>query len=240
MIHFVITGGAAGIGHFLSNSLIEKGHKVTILDKNNDCKIDSSRVSYYKCDVTDLSGLNNVLDKIVQEQGFPDVVINNAGIIHNELLFNFSNKQMEHSSESWNNVIDVNLTGVFYVTRGFVARLMLERKTAVFINISSISARGNAGQSAYSASKAGVEALTKTWSKELGRLGFRFLAIAPGFMDTDSTKLSLSIESLRKYVDKIPSRKLGNVEAILQSVEFCVFNQYLNGAIINVDGGITI
>jgi 3-oxoacyl-[acyl-carrier protein] reductase len=118
---------------------------------------------------------------------------------------------------------------------------MLKRRTkGVVINLSSISANGNAGQSAYSAAKAGVNALTRTWAKELGGVGIRFVSIAPGFLDTPSTQTALSEAILTKLKQQIPLRRLGEVEHIYQAVRFIVENDYLNGTVLEVDGGLVI
>ena len=106
--------------------------------------------------------------------------------------------------------------------------------------MSSISAHGNAGQSAYSAAKAGVNALTRTWARELGGFGIRFVSIAPGFIDTDSTREALSEENLSRLKDQIPLRRLGEVEHIYQTVRFIVENDYVNGTVLEIDGGLAM
>jgi 3-oxoacyl-[acyl-carrier protein] reductase len=126
---------------------------------------------------------------------------------------------------------------VFYITSRMVERWVALRNKGVVISISSISARGNAGQSAYSAAKAGVNALTATWAKELGPLGHRFAAIAPGFLDTPSTRAALSEATITRLQQQIPLRKLGDVEHIYLSARHIIENDYINGAILDVDGG---
>jgi 3-oxoacyl-[acyl-carrier protein] reductase len=106
--------------------------------------------------------------------------------------------------------------------------------------MSSISARGNAGQSAYSAAKAGVNALTRTWAKELSGLGLRFVSIAPGFLDTSSTREALSDANLTKLKGQIPLRRLGEAEHVYQTVRFIVENDYVNGTVLEIDGGLVI
>jgi 3-oxoacyl-[acyl-carrier protein] reductase len=110
----------------------------------------------------------------------------------------------------------------------------------VIVNMSSISARGNAGQSAYAAAKAGVEALTRSWAKELGPLGLRFVAVAPGFIDTPSTRAALSVEILEELKQKTPLRRLGEVANVALAVIYALENDLLTGTVLDVDGGLTI
>ena len=118
--------------------------------------------------------------------------------------------------------------------------MIARRCKGVVISISSISASGNPGQSAYSAAKAGVNALTRTWAKELGALGLRFAAIAPGFLDTDSTRSALSEAILTRLQQQIPLRRLGAPETIYQSARQIVENDYITGTVLEVDGGLSI
>ena len=137
-------------------------------------------------------------------------------------------------------VLSINLDSVFLITSNVVENMVSRRAKGVIISISSISSEGNAGQSAYSAAKAGVNALTKTWSKELGPLGIRFASISPGFIDTISTHASLSISQIESIKRQIPLKKLGHPKSVYQAAKFIVDNEYVNGAIIELDGGLTI
>ena len=118
--------------------------------------------------------------------------------------------------------------------------MVSNRTSGVIVNVSSIAAKGNIGQTAYSAAKAGIEAMSATWSKELGIFKIRSVAIAPGFIDTNSTKNSLSESVMEKWKKQIPLGKLGELEHIGKAVEFAITNDYLNGKVIQVDGGLTI
>ena len=118
---------------------------------------------------------------------------------------------------------------------------MVEHRTkGLIINVSSISANGNVGQSAYSAAKAAVNALTVTWSKELGMFGIRSTAIAPGIVDTSSTQRSLSEANIRKWKKNTPLGRLGKLEEISESVKFIIENDFFNGRILEIDGGLKI
>jgi 3-oxoacyl-[acyl-carrier protein] reductase len=169
------------------------------------------------------------------------VLVNNAGLIQSAPLINMLEKNNRvHSAETWQQVLAANLSSVFYVTGHVVDHMLKRHKKGVVINMSSISANGNAGQSAYSAAKSGVNALTRTWAKELGGFGIRFVSIAPGFLDTPSTQKALSEAILTKLKQQIPLRRLGEVEHIYQAVRFIVENDYLNGTVLEVDGGLVI
>jgi 3-oxoacyl-[acyl-carrier protein] reductase len=110
----------------------------------------------------------------------------------------------------------------------------------VIVNISSVSAKGNAGQSAYSAAKAGLEALTKVWAKELAPLGIRCFAIAPGFCDTESTHKAISERMLQETVGRVPIKRLGTAQEIASFVIAGIENDFLNGKILEVDGGLVV
>jgi 3-oxoacyl-[acyl-carrier protein] reductase len=118
--------------------------------------------------------------------------------------------------------------------------MVSKRQKGVIINISSISAKGNAGQSAYSAAKAAINALTVTWSKELGMFGIRCNAIAPGFFDTDSTHQELDESKLKAYQKNTPVGRLGKTDEIVDAIEFIIGNDYYNGSILELDGGLVI
>ena len=163
-----------------------------------------------------------------------------ASYIVNLLVNLLSKTDKKHSISNWNKVIDLNLNSVFYITSNVAERMILKKSKGVIINISSISAQGNVGQSAYAATKAAVEALAKTWSKELGMFNIRAVSIAPGFFDTPSTKESLNEHMLQKWQKAIPLGKLGQLEELLSAVEFIIQNDYFNGKTLAVDGGLTI
>jgi 3-oxoacyl-[acyl-carrier protein] reductase len=136
--------------------------------------------------------------------------------------------------------MDVNLNSVFYMTSHMVDNMVAKKMQGVIINISSISAQGNVGQSAYSATKAAVEALTKTWAKELGMFKIRSACIAPGFFDTPSTRESLNENMLEQWKKNVPLKRLGVLDELYSGVEFIIRNDYYNGKILQIDGGLTI
>lgn len=242
----LITGGARGLGRTLVEGLLQDGAELAVFEKDTSaCEMllqdFFGKVKAWECDVSD-SVLVEKAVCLARESGFePDILINNAGIIHSEPLVSLAKKEDRlHSRESWRRVISADLDSVFYVTSCVVDGMLQRRCKGVVISISSISANGNAGQSAYSAAKAGVNALTKTWAKELGAFGIRFAAIAPGFIDTPSTRSALSENTIARLQQQIPLRKLGNPSAIHIAARGIIENDYITGTVLEVDGGLTI
>jgi 3-oxoacyl-[acyl-carrier protein] reductase len=241
----LVTGGGSGIGRHLAQRLAAKAKRVAIFEKDESAMAEVSTenraISCYLCDVTDPAAVAKAV-AAMENDGFEvDVLVNNAGLIQSAPLINMLEKSNRvHSAETWQQVLAANLSSVFYVTGHVVDHMLKRRKKGVVINMSSISANGNAGQSAYSAAKSGVNALTRTWAKELGGFGIRFVSIAPGFLDTPSTQKALSEAILTKLKQQIPLRRLGEVEHIYQTVRFIVENDYLNGTVLEVDGGLVI
>jgi 3-oxoacyl-[acyl-carrier protein] reductase len=241
----LITGGAKGIGNFLAKKLAEVSEKVIVIDNDKELlgKFDqNSNIRAYFCDLTDHLEVNKIVSEIYKKEGNINVLINNAGFIHSEPLFNMIKKDdPKHSIENWQKTININLNAVFYTTANVVEKMRQNRiKSGLIINISSIAAQGNVGQSAYSAAKAAVESLATTWSKELGMFKIRAVAIAPGFFDTESTRSSLTENTLSKWEQAVPLKRLGNLEEVFLSVKFSIENDYFNGKVISIDGGLTI
>ena len=240
----LITGGGRGIGQFIAAGLLKKAARVIIVDHDKQLLSDlpdHANLLKYHCDITSPDEVEKLVKNLFKNDGGVNVCINNAGIIHSEPLVNIlSRPDKKHNISNWKRVIDVNLNGVFYVTANVVEQMVTKKESGVIINISSISAKGNIGQSAYAASKAAVEALTKTWSKELGMFKIRCACIAPGFFNTPSTKESLSENMLAKWQKAVPIARLGELDELLSAVEFIIGNDYFNGKILSLDGGLTI
>jgi 3-oxoacyl-[acyl-carrier protein] reductase len=238
----LVTGGGSGIGFKIVEQFHLRAKSLIVLEKNResfDALLDMNPgLHIIHCDVASEKGVTDAFLEIDALGLVPNVVINNAGIIHNELLVNISKKtDRSHSFTSWKNTISANLDSVFLVTRSAVDRMLKTRKKGVVISISSISANGNPGQTAYAASKAGVNALSNTWAKELGPFGIRFVAIAPGFLETESTLNSLGYEKLKKLKQSNPLGRLGAPESIVETVKFAIENEFLNGVVLSIDGG---
>ena len=241
----LVTGGGRGIGRHLVERAVAEARRVAVFEKEEDAIADLTAahpaVKCYLCDVTDPGAVGRALAALEGDGFALDVLVNNAGLVHSAPLINVLDKNDRvHSVEDWQRVLAANLSAVFYVTGPVVNHMLQSRTKGVVINMSSISAGGNAGQSAYSAAKAGVNALTRTWAKELGGFGIRFVSIAPGFMDTFSTRQALSEASLAKLKGHIPLRRLGKVEHVYQTVRFIVENDYVNGTVLEINGGLVI
>lgn len=241
----LVTGGGRGIGRHLVERAVVEARRVAVFEKDEaliaDLTAAQPAAKCYRCDVTDPNAVANAV-AAMESDGFAlDVLVNNAGFVHSAPLINLLEKNNRvHSAEDWQRVLAANLSAVFYVTGPVVDHMLKSRTKGVVISMSSVSARGNAGQSAYSAAKAGVNALTRTWAKELSGFGIRFVSVAPGFMDTLSTREALSEANLARLKGQIPLRKLGEVEHIYQTVRFIAENDYVNGTVIEIDGGLVI
>lgn len=242
----LVTGGGRGIGRRLVEGFVRDGASVGVFERDLDLCSElrtafSESVGVWHCDVADAEAVDRAVQQAADDGFEPEVLINNAGIIHSEPLVNLSIRgDRAHSRDTWRRVLAADLDSVFYVTSRVVNQMIARRCKGVIISISSVSAAGNPGQSAYSAAKAGVNALTSTWAKELGVLGLRFAAIAPGFLDTDSTRSALSETILAKLQQQIPLRRLGTPEAIYQSARYIVENDYITGTVLEVDGGLSL
>ena len=244
-INILITGGANGIGKAIALHFLNSASQVIVIDNNKDALAalneTAPSIKTYAADVTDVAQVSSVVDEIYAEVGKVNVLVNNAGIIHSEPLINLLSKEdTKHSIENWNKVINVNLNAVFYMTAHVAEKMVKNRHKGVIINISSITASGNVGQTAYSATKSALNAMTVTWSKELGMFGIRCNSIAPGFMDTESTQNALSEAKVKSYKKATPLGRLGKVEELAKSIEFIIENDFYNGAVLALDGGLTM
>jgi 3-oxoacyl-[acyl-carrier protein] reductase len=147
---------------------------------------------------------------------------------------------MMHDYGDFQQVLKSNLDSVFIVTAAVVGHMVRRRTKGVIINVSSISASGNEGQVAYSAAKAGVNAMTVSWAKELGRWGIRCNAVSPGFIATESTRASLSESILNRVQANTPLRRLGDPHEVAQAVQALVENDFITGTVLSVNGGLVI
>jgi len=241
----IITGGLSGIGRTLVGRVLKAGAVVGVLDIDvagfDRFEQEYPGVRCIACDVTDPAKVQSAVDEFCREFGGVDILVNNAGILFSAPLVALTAQGIaKHDIAMWEKVISTDLSSVFYMTVNVVEKMVLKRTKGLIVNISSISAAGNAGQSAYSAAKAGVNALTKTWAKELAPLGIRVVGIAPGFIDTDSTHEALSETVLQNIIKKVPLRRLGTTEEVSQAVMAVIENDLVNGTIVEIDGGLTI
>lgn len=238
----IVTGGANGLGLETAEKLLKEKATVIVfdIDRSKLSTLNKSFVTYH-VDVTSYDQVQSAVDDIIEKFGSIDVLVNNAGVIYSEPLINIMAKDdRKHSLESFKKYLDINLTSVFIVSSIVIEKMVINKTKGVIVNISSISSQGNSGQTVYSAAKAGVEALTRTWSQELGIFGIRVVAVAPGFMDTESTHKVLNNKIINDLKQKIPLKFLGNASHIAETVSHCIENEYINGTVVRIDGGISI
>ena len=237
----LVTGAAQGIGRAIAEIFAKNGAKVVIAADVKSDKVEEfaqgfDNIEAGTLDVTDSGKVKEFIDGLKDKYGTIDVLVNNAGITRDGLL-------QKTTDNDWNAVISVNLKGVFNMTRA-VAPVMLDAGTGVVVNISSVvGIDGNVGQSNYSATKAGVIGLTKTWSKELARKGakIRVNAVAPGFINTPMVE-KVPDKILESMKDKVVLGRLGEPEDVARAVLFLSGDDsdYVTGQVLRVDGGLAL
>ena len=238
----IITGGTAGIGAAAAKKFAQEGAKVTVWARNAEkgkAFVEAmAKEGYTICfDAVDTSNYEQVVaatKRVFDANGKIDILINNAGITNDSTL-----KKM--TPEQWQSVIDINLTGTFYCTKS-VNQYMVEAGWGRIINVSSVvGLYGNFGQTNYVATKAGVIGMTKTLCRELGKKGVTVNAVAPGFIATDMVA-KMPEDVLAGMVAKVPVGRLGKPEDIANAFCFLASDEaaYVNGAVLSVDGGMTV
>ena len=245
----VITGAARGLGAAIARQIAAKGGKLALVDlEEKDLKATQSKCEElgvtartYTADVADEQQVITLYERVADEFGRLDVGINNAGILRDGLLVKTKESEITDklSLEHWQAVIDVNLTGVFLCGREAAAQMILGGRGGCIINMASISRAGNFGQSNYAAAKAGVCALTVVWAKELARHDIRVNAIAPGTIKTEMTA-SMRPEMLEKIAAGVPLQRLGEPDEIAHTAIYILENDYVDGRIIEIDGGLRL
>lgn len=241
----LVTGGAAGFGMRLTERLVKAGASVVVFDINKEAIVALEArlhgVRGVVCDVGDDAQVDQAVETAIGYLGGIDILVNNAGLMKSAPLVNLlARGDRRHSRELWHRVMDVNLNGVFYLGSTVAERMLRERRKGVIVNVSSIAAQGNAGQSAYAATKAAVESLTKVWAKELGLFGIRCAAVSPGFSNTQGAADALEIELLDRWVAQVPLRRLGEIDEVVDAILFVVKNDFFNGRVLHIDGGLVI
>ncbi len=246
---YVVTGAAQGLGQAISLCLAGNGANVALLDINEEtlmpaleaCQRANVRCAAFACDVSDESQVQKRFAEIVDVLGPIAGLVNNAGIIRDAMLVKVKDGEIVDrlSLQQWQQVIDINLTGVFLCGREAATHMIRQGTGGVIVNISSISRAGNAGQSNYAAAKAGVVALSTTWARELSRYQIRSAAIAPGVFETDMVA-SMKPEAQERMTRKIPLKRMGKLDELADTVRFIIENDYINGRVIELDGGLRL
>lgn len=238
----IVTGGSSGLGKATLKKFASEGAVAINWDINTqrgtdllkELEAQGFKSDFYQVDTADIQSVTNATSSIIQKYGCIDILVNNAGITRDATL-------LKMTDEQWQAVININLTGVFNCTKA-VAPYMVEKGYGRIISISSVvGLYGNFGQTNYAAAKAGVIAMTQTWAKELGRKGVHANAVAPGFIQTEILD-AMPEEVLAKMRSKVPLQKLGSPDDIANVNAFLASSaaDYINGAVISVDGGITL
>lgn len=241
----IVTGGARGIGAAIATRLAQDGHNVAVIDLREEdtqavvkeIEAAGGKALGIGADVTDEASATQAVERIAEELGVPTILVNNAGIIRDDMLFKMP-------LDGFTKVLDVHLTGNFIMTKA-VQKYMVEEKFGRIISMSSTSALGNRGQTNYSAAKAGIQGMTKTYAFELGKFGVTANAIAPGFIQTDMTKataerLGMDWEEFVKLnVSQIPVARPGVPEDIAHTASFLASEGagFVSGQVIYVAGG---
>ena len=238
----LVTGGANGLGSAITQELLRAGAKVAVFDRDaSSIKKLSPEVFGFIVDVTQPEMVKTAVDNLVALHGPVEILINNAGVIFSEPFVNLTNpSELIHNYGRFRDSLTLNLDSVFIMTSAVVEKMVMNRLEGVIVNLSSISAQGNEGQIAYSAAKAAVNAMTVTLAKELGRWGIRCNAVAPGFISTESTHIAMSSSALKHVKDKTPLRRLGNTVDVAKAVVSLIENDFINGEILRIDGGLRI
>ena len=241
----IVTGAARGIGAGTARRLAADGMAVAVLDLDAgscDATVEAitsagGRAIAVGADVSEDDQVEAAVATVAEEFGPPAVLVNNAGVLRDNLLFKMS-------EDDWDTVLNVHLRGSFLMSRS-VQKHMVDQRYGRIINLSSSSALGNRGQANYSAAKAGMQGLTKTLAIELGQFGITANAVAPGFIATDMTaataaRLGMTFEDFQASVaSQVPARRIGEVDDVAHAISFLASEgaRYISGQVIYVAGG---
>lgn len=238
----LVTGASRGIGRSIAVELAARGAFVYVNyngseDAANEtvrlCEQAGGSGEAIRFNVADADRVAAAVDSIIKDKGSLDILVNNAGVNKDALLVRTAN-------EDWSRIVETNLSGAFYATKA-AARQMMKQRSGSIVNISSVVGEsGNAGQVAYSASKAGLLGLTKSTALELGARGVRVNAICPGFIATDMTEAVLGNGRREEIEKQIPLGRVGTAEEIARAAAFLASEDasYITGAVLDVNGGL--
>ena len=234
----IVTGAARGIGLEIARQLAEGGARVVLVDVLEDQLKEAAgnlpgaeEVLTFAVDVTDEAAIEALFDEVIEKAGRVDILVNNAGITRDDLL-------LRMDADDWDLVMAVNLKGTFLMTK-HASRYMVRQKAGRIVNMASVSGLvGNPGQANYSASKAGVVGFTRTVARELARKNICCNAVAPGFIDTEMTRV-LPEKAKENALAAIPLKRMGTVEEVARAVCFLAGDDaaYITGHVLPVDGG---
>jgi 3-oxoacyl-[acyl-carrier protein] reductase len=234
----VVTGASRGIGRAISDTLARQGALVAMTDVLGDAAVQAAqevvaaggRAEGYTMDVTSAESVRATIDKVVERHTRLDILVNNAGVVRD-------NVAMRLKREDWDLVLSVNLTGTFTCTQA-VLRTMMRQHGGRIVNISSVVGQmGNAGQSNYAASKAGIIGFSKSLARELAVRGITVNVVAPGLIDTDMTR-ALPENVRNEWASKVPLGRLGTADDVASAVCFLASDEaaYISGQVLAVNG----
>ena len=239
----IVTGASRGIGAEIAKQLASQGAKIVVNYSGSQAKAEAvveeiqqagGEALAFKADVSDSVAVKSMVDEAIKRFGSVDILVNNAGITRDNLM-------MRMKDDEWDDVININLKGVFICTKA-VTRQMMKQRSGRIVNVASIvGVMGNAGQANYVASKAGVIGLTKTTARELSSRGITANAVAPGFITTDMTD-KLSDEVQKAMLDQIPLGRFGEPGDVAKAVLFLASDEasYMTGQTLHLDGGMVM
>ena len=239
----LITGGSRGIGEAIALKFAEHGANIAFTYLSSDDKakaLEEKLKSFginakaYKSDAADFASAEALTKSVIEDFGTIDICVNNAGISRDNLL-------LRVSPEQWDEVMQANLKSVFNLTRNVIRTMMKARKGSIINMTSVVGQKGNAGQSSYAASKAGIIGFTKSVAIELGSRNVRCNAIAPGFIETDMTEY-LKADEAAKWFEKIPLSRFGKTEEVANTALFLAsdLSSYITGQVLSTCGGMNM
>jgi sorbitol-6-phosphate 2-dehydrogenase len=250
----IVTGGETGIGHSIVKKLHSLSAKVVSADINADSSNKDDGILHVPCDISKTESIDKMIEQVVNTYGKIDVLINNAGVAKPQLLVDVrgENPQFEANADSFDFIFNINVKGVFLCTQAVVKQFIKQGSGGVIVNMSSESSmEGSAGQSIYAASKNAINSFTRSWAKELGSLGIRVVAMAPGILEETSMRSPSYNEALAytrnttvdhltpDYSKSIPLGRPGYLEEISDLAAYLASDRssYITGTVVNVTGG---
>jgi 3-oxoacyl-[acyl-carrier protein] reductase len=238
----VVTGAGNGIGAATARVFAQAGAHLALLDRDaagvtrtaEEIGLAGGEALAFTADVTDAFAIERLLDRVAEEWGRVDVVVNNAGIVRDATL-------EDVTDEDWEATLDVNLRGAMVVARAAVPHMLKAGRGRILSASSLVARNGNYGQTAYAASKAGLLGMTRVWARELGPRGITANVVAPGFIDTDMVK-GVPAKVLEQWKARIPAGRLGRPEEVANVYLFLASDlaSFINGAVVGVDGGLLL
>lgn len=238
----VVTGAGTGIGAATARAFAQAGAHLALLDKDaagvtrtaEEIGLTGGEALAFTADVTDAFAIERLLDRVAEEWGRVDVVVNNAGIVRDATL-------EDVTDEDWEATLDVNLRGAMVVARAAVPHMLKAGRGRILSASSLVARTGNYGQTAYAASKAGLIGMTRVWARELGPKGITANVVAPGFIDTDMVK-SVPAKVVEQWKARVPAGRLGRPEEVANVYLFLASDlaAFINGAVVGVDGGLLL